>query len=226
MTSAGVCLRLSSTWPSPVTSPTEGHPRDFKNGAQLSALHNVRVGLTGIHACRAGWIHPFNGHVPSRPLGGCPLFQSAAVRILVTVLMASTLFGEPESGASSKTVARALVVSFPTVRLARGERIVGFELTVTAASINTVAQVPADWSLKLDVASGSQVVLSGTCGHGASALQSAQELPRVTVVPDGSSVTTSPQFSAEAVLHLTGDFQSTRTLTLSFSELSIQKRGP
>lgn len=110
------------------------------------------------------------------------------------------LFTVPVSAASSKRAAHALIVSFPRVRLAEGERVVGFELTVTAATTDTVAHVPVDWSLKLDAASGSQTVLSGTCGHGAGALESAQELPHVTVVLEKTPLPTSPQLGAEAIL--------------------------
>jgi len=116
-------------------------------------------------------------------------------------------------------------VSFPRIRLVEGERIVGFELTVTAATIDTVARVPLDWSLKLDVASGLQTVLSGTCGHGAGALESAQELPHVTVVLDEPRDRASPQFDAEATLQITTDFQSTRPVKLKLSDLVVKKRG-
>ena len=100
--------------------------------------------------------------------------QRTELKILWLLAAASALASWSAFAASSMESARTLVVSFRNLRLAEGEQICGFELAVTAVTIDAVARIPVDWSLQLDVESGSQTKLSGTCGHGASALESAQ----------------------------------------------------
>jgi len=151
------------------------------------------------------------------------MLQRTELKILWLAVAVSALASWPAFAASSKEPARTLVVSFPHLRLAKGERICGFELTVTAATIDAVARIPVDWSLRLDVESGSQTKLSGTCGHGASALESAQQLPHVTVVLEKAFDRTSPTFGVEATLHVTADFQTTRTVKLTSGGLVIRK---
>jgi hypothetical protein len=108
------------------------------------------------------------------------------------------------------------VLSFGLVPLAPKERIVAIEISLTNARFVTV-HIPNDWGVHVEGPIGNGR-LTAQCGHGASALNSIDELDSfVTLaIHDPSS------FRISASIHVTKDFEHTTKRTLSRSQLLLR----
>lgn len=118
-----------------------------------------------------------------------------------------------------------VIVSFPSVKLQQSERIVGFEINVTTGHIIQVDRIPQDWSLDVQAEVSSTSAISGSTRHGAGALFTASELPKVTIRIDKPFGETAPKFSAEAIIYVTADFEKTRTIRLKEADLVLKKKN-
>jgi hypothetical protein len=118
-----------------------------------------------------------------------------------------------------------VILSFPQMRLAKSERIVGFEINATTGHIIAVDRIPQGWSVSVQAEVSSKSAISGAPGHGAGALFRAAELPEVTIRVGKLSIERSPNFSVEAAFHVTADFEKTRTIRLRQSDLVLKKKG-
>ncbi len=116
-----------------------------------------------------------------------------------------------------------LVLSFPLLSLAAGERIVAFRLTVTYGSISSISNIPKDWSLDLVADPSWQPKLSGRCSHGAGALFNPSDLPTVTVEPANLNGTSGLAFRVEATVETTVDFEKIKSYSFDQAQLV---RGP
>jgi hypothetical protein len=99
-----------------------------------------------------------------------------------------------------------LILSFSSIALEEGERIVAFELHTSNAVIS-VDKMPEDWAVHI-VPEGATTTVYGGTVHGAGALFSASELPRLTI----RTPTARKEISVEAVVHTTADFRTTRKI--------------
>ncbi len=117
---------------------------------------------------------------------------------------------------------RNLVVRIPKVPLNSGERVVGIELTVVSGSVVGVERIPRDWSISVDSEVSGVASLRGSPQHGAGALDSTDGLPSVTVRGHTCSGM-EPSFALSAVVHVTQDFASTRTIELDQRALRTQR---
>ena len=117
------------------------------------------------------------------------------------------------------------VVSLHDIHLVEGERIVGLEITFTAASVYAITHIPKDWSFNLDGAVSYRTKLSGACHHGAGALETARGLPQFTIILEPPFDRTSPKFDISGSVHLTKDFEKARLLKLKITDFQIESPG-
>jgi hypothetical protein len=103
--------------------------------------------------------------------------------------------------------------SFPSIPLGVGERIVGYDVFLTGASVVAVENIPLDWDVDLDTDLAWRPRVSGICHHGAGALFSATELPSLTLVFDKDR-----PFKAEGSISVTVDFEHDTTRPFSSAE--------
>ncbi len=96
-------------------------------------------------------------------------------------------------------------IRFPSVALEKGERIVRMEVKFRGAEIRSITNIPRDWDIHLHLESQFTPTVSGGCGHGASALENAEELPVFEVEPFESS---EKQITGDATLYVVKDFES------------------
>lgn len=117
-----------------------------------------------------------------------------------------------------------VVFAFPKIEINKGERIVGFDLSVTTGQVTAISKIPKDWTLNDSAEQSSETTISGGCVHGAGALYDSTDLPQVTVVVD-KPFDPSLKFSAKAKITVTADFENTREIELPFEMLEIRKGG-
>src|ERR1700694_2835726 len=77
-----------------------------------------------------------------------------------------------------------VVLAFPKIVINKGERIVGFVLSVTTGQVTAISKIPKDWTVNDSAEQSSVTTISGGCVHGAGALYNSTELPQVTVMVD------------------------------------------
>jgi hypothetical protein len=124
------------------------------------------------------------------------------------------------STAAALECGRNLVVTFRRVPLNPGERVVGIKLTVVGGSVVGVGSIPRDWSISVEPEVSGAASVSGSPQHGAGALESTEALPAVTV--RGHNCTPAPpSFALSAVVHVTHDFASSRTIDIDQRMLRI-----
>ena len=97
-------------------------------------------------------------------------------------------------------------VSFPAFRIPSGERIVGFELSITAADVVGVAHIPRGWSVKVDSDKPTRKV-SASIHHGNEAVQTVTELPTFAIVVNVATGAQSP-LELEGIVYTSADFET------------------
>lgn len=142
-----------------------------------------------------------------------------AVCLMLAVLLAAVT---RSAAASDSECGSDLMVDIRTVPLAEHERIVGIELTVVSGQIVGVERIPDDWGVSVSPEVGSEASLSGNVGHGAGALDSADELP-VVIIRTGACDRSDRHFAVKAAVHVTRDFESSRRIKLRQSDLRIRR---
>ena len=112
--------------------------------------------------------------------------------VFVIAIAVSSLAAEPECRPPGGT----FQLSFPkTFQVPAGERIVGFELVITAADVVGMGQIPKAWSMKLDSDKATQKI-SGF------SQQEKAALPSIAALPTFAVSASSP---AEGALRLEGN---------------------
>lgn len=112
-----------------------------------------------------------------------------------------------------------VVLSFPKIQIQKGERIVAFDLTVATGQVTEISKIPKDWTVNNSAEQSSITTISGGCVHGAGALFSSTELPKVKVIAEKPFDETSSKFSARAKITVTADFGKTREIEVPFEKL-------
>ncbi len=115
-----------------------------------------------------------------------------------------------------------LIVRVPRVSLNSGERVVGLELTIRGGAVVRVDRIPRDWGVSVELEVGGVASVRGSPAHGAGALNSTDELPSVIACGHRCSGS-GPPFTVSAIVHVTRDFESTRTIDLDQGLLQVQR---
>jgi len=157
-------------------------------------------------------------HPPLNTALGASDVRIACLGIFVGVMAYAV--GSWSTGAALEC-GRNLVVHFPRVPLKPGERVVGIKLTVVGGSVVAVGSIPRDWSISVEPEVSGAASVSGSPQHGAGALESTEALPAVTV-RGHNCAPAPPSFALGAVVHVTRDFASSRTIDIDQRMLRIQ----
>jgi hypothetical protein len=122
---------------------------------------------------------------------------------------------------SSLECGRNLVVHFPAVSLAAGERVVGMKLAVVGGSVVSVESIPRGWHISVEPEASNVAYASGNTRHGAGALESTEALPVVTVHGQNCAPRL-PSFALKAAVSVSRGFASSRTIQIDQRKLKIQ----
>jgi hypothetical protein len=125
------------------------------------------------------------------------------------------------SAKSSLECGRNLVVHFPAVSLASGERVVGMKLAVVGGSVVGVESIPRGWHISVEPEVSDVAYVSGNTRHGAGALESTEALPAVTVRGHNCAPRL-PSFALKAAVSVSRSFASSRTIQIDQRKLKIQ----
>jgi hypothetical protein len=120
-------------------------------------------------------------------------------KITTLIFSAITFLCLSVSWATTGKIIRVL----PVV-LEKGERIVGMEVQLSGIEVKSVLNIPRDWDIHLHLESQFNQIITGGCGHGASALTSTDELPVFEV----DAITAEQQINGSVTLYVVKDFES------------------
>ncbi len=132
----------------------------------------------------------------------------------VAIAMLTVVDGNCESGERVLECGQNLIVRIPKVALNSGERVVGIELRIVGGSVVRVDRIPRDWGVSVEPEVSGVASVRGNPAHGVGALNSTHELPSV-VVRGHTCSGSGGSFTVSAIVHLTRDFESTRTIDLA-----------
>jgi hypothetical protein len=98
-------------------------------------------------------------------------------------------------------------LAFPaTFQVPSGEKIVGFELSVTAADIVGMTQIPKGWSMKLDSDKTTRTI-SGSIQQKKGALATIAELPTFAIAL-GAGSADPPLLQLEGIVYTSADLET------------------
>ena len=141
--------------------------------------------------------------------------------IAVAMAMVAAVDGNCAGGERILECGQNLMVRTPRVVLESGERVVGIELTILGGSVVRVDSIPRDWGVSVEPEVSGMASVRGNPAHGVGALNSTDELPSLII--RGHTCSGQPPFTVSAIVHLTRDFESTRTIDLGQGALTIQR---
>jgi len=127
---------------------------------------------------------------------------------LIALLLTVSVVGVAQNVAkASETVS----LSIPHITTAKGERIVGFEIELTAGMVQSLSNLPLGWYVEVDNDPSWRTTIKGSIRVGAAALDANDfRKLRVTIQRD----TTYSKFSVSGTVALTTDFERTRKIAL------------
>jgi hypothetical protein len=132
--------------------------------------------------------------------------------LLVPLMTASTV-------AMSQTRIQSL--SFAEIPLRAGERIVGFQLSLTAARVHSLREIPLGWQISVDNDASWNTEIRGAATVGAAALDAAFFNKLCFIETADASI---PAFSAEATFIVTADFQAQRDIVVGTDNVIVAPR--
>jgi len=115
---------------------------------------------------------------------------------------------------------KKLSVSIPNLICSADERIVGFEIEITAGMVRSVSNLPMGWHLIVDNDASWRTKITGTTEVGAAALSPSDlKKLRLLVTKDG----TESAFAVTGTASVTKDFQNSRSIALRGSDFAVSK---
>lgn len=111
-------------------------------------------------------------------------------------------------------------VSFPQLKGAgKGERVVAFEIKVTAGGIRSVSNVPMGWNLVIDNDASWQTTIHGNVEVGAAALEPA-DFRRLTLTVERNEFG-DLKFELAGVVSVTAGFDKARQIHLAMGDFAV-----
>jgi hypothetical protein len=136
--------------------------------------------------------------------------------LVAVILMAfGTTAAVPPTTANKNSIVN---VSIPHVNLQDGERVVSFQVELTAGMVRSVSNLPKGWYVAVDNDASWRTQVKGNTLVGAAAM-SAQELENVRIAVEKDE--TYMKFSLQATIAATKDFEKERRITLSMKDFSV-----
>ena len=136
---------------------------------------------------------------------------------LITLLFTISITAIAQNAANKD---ETVTVCIPHVATAPGERIVGFEIELTAGWVQSVSHIPLGWYVEVDNASAWRTTIGGSISVGAAALDP-NDLCKmhITVQKD----TKYDQFAVSGTVTVTTDFEKTRNIAVAGTDFEVTK---
>ncbi len=154
-------------------------------------------------------------------LATIPLWILTAVAVILLFIQAATASAQETEGEGLWTV------SISHLKLAPGERVIGFDVQLKAARVASLPKVPPAWSITIDNEPSWNSRISGTIGVGAAALGSGNFFEDFLVIekcPKGLGVEKPPSFGITVEVITTTDFNNEKRIFLKNEDLLLQKQ--
>ena len=116
-----------------------------------------------------------------------------------------------------------MTLSFPGSALAKGERLMGFEIKITHGYVPAINRIPVDWSMSVDADLSWNPIVRGRCHHGAGAVIDLSELDSFLTIQPARDP--DAHFDIEAVLLTSLDTADIKTRSFRMSDLIVEKKG-
>jgi hypothetical protein len=135
--------------------------------------------------------------------------------IFLTVLSAVVASTAAEAAAQSN---KTFSVSVPHVEMANGERVVSFEISVTAGTVQAVSNLPIGWYVVVDNDASWRTTIKGNTTVGAASLTAEQFQNLWLVVKKDETYS---KFSVSGKASVTKDFKKERLLVLKTGGFAV-----
>ena len=109
-------------------------------------------------------------------------------------------------------------MSIQTIKISAGERIVSFEIRISAGAFRIISNLPVGWTVVIDNDASWQTRVTGSPEVGAAALS--EELKELRFLIEKNKFEDS-KFRVEGTVSVTKDFQQTRKIWLNSSDLYL-----
>ena len=134
---------------------------------------------------------------------------------LIAGLFAASLAAVAQNAAKAN---ENVALSIPHVTTAASERIVGFEIELTAGMVQSISNIPLGWDVQVDNDPSWRTTIKGNIKVGAAALDANEFCKlRIAIQKD----TTYSKFSASGKVVATADFEKTRNIPLVGSDFKV-----
>ncbi len=129
--------------------------------------------------------------------------------LILSVLSINTVAAGPQRS----------TLSVQTIKLAAGERIVSFEIRITAGAFRTISDLPLGWTVDIDNDPSWHTKVTGSLMVGAAAL-SPEELKKTKFLIEKEEFE-DLRFQIEGTVVVTTDFVKTRNIQLNSSDFRL-----
>jgi len=118
-----------------------------------------------------------------------------------------------------------LSVSVPKLSLAKGERIVGFEVHLKAGRIALLPNIPIGWNMSVDNDPSWETVVKGSIEVGGAATD-ADFLREFMVIEKEPETSSDSRFELSGEVVVTADFKNERHIKLTMRDFITKGAGP
>lgn len=151
--------------------------------------------------------------------------KTALTLVILTIVYFGLLVTYPQLSYANEVY----TVSLKNISLKQGERIVGFTMRVSSASIHSIPKLPIGWNYKISNSLNEQppcnTILDASIGVGNAALYPNFFDKFVTIEKYKGRWAEDIEFDLEVKLKVTTDFDKYTVITLGLKDLTLKRLG-